>query len=367
MSPVNRTYQAGSIIYFEGDKSETVYILQSGSVRLTYLAPDGTGEVREIIKNGEFFGVKSAMGRFAREETATVLVDSSTLNMTVQEFEKLVLANHKLVIKMLKVFSNQLRRLGKIVQMRMDESTVVPDGSGLFNIGEYYLVNKKFPQAVYAYQKYLQFYSKGEFVSLCQERIAMAEKGVAPDPAKMRRTFEKASAASRAAALEAAPGAASAAVPEAVPHEGGVASVVPASKEGYDAYSGISVAKRYFGAYSLFTAGKFEEAYNEYKFILDKATSAGAEYIDKSYLDSAICLINMNKYGDAIQQFTRMLTKFPSSPNIKQALFSIGQCYVGLGEKEKAKVFFVKVKGTPPLDALNKKAEQELAGLGVGG
>jgi len=354
MSPVNRSYQAGSIIYFEGEKSETVYVLQSGSVQLTYLAPDGSGQIREMIKTGEFFGVKSAMGRFAREETATVLIDSNTLNLTSLEFEKLVLANHKLVIKMLKVFSNQLRRLGKIVQMRMDESTVVPDGSGLFNIGEYYLVNKKFTQAVYAYQKYLQHYGDGEYASLCRERIDMAEKGIAPNPAKMRSTAARVTA--KAAAVE---------EPESIqaPPD---ASVSPLNEE-FDAYSGISVAKRYFAAFSLLSAGKFEDAYREYKVIIDSATAAGGEYIEKIYLDSGRFLMSMQKYADTIQQLTRMVTKFPSSQNVKPALFFMGKCYLELGEKDKAKAFFVKVKGTPPVDALNKQAEQELARLAGGG
>ena len=357
MSPVIRSYQAKAIIYFEGEKADSVYVLQTGTVQLKYRSYDATGDVQETIKQGEFFGVKSAMGGFNREETASVPVDTTVLCMTALEFEQLVLTNHKLVMKMLKVFSNQLRRLGKIIQSRMDDSTIVPDGSGIFNIGEYYLANKKFPQAVYSYKKYLQHYSSGEFAEICRERIGLAEKGVAPSPGKMRSSLAKTSAA--------APKAETQDEPDSREPVDTVAALSEFKGE-YDPYSAISVAKRYFVAYSLLSSEKFEEAYEEYKFIIDKSTSAGGEYIEKSYLDSGQCLLNLSKYTEAIQQLGRMLTKYPDTQCLKPALLIIGQSYLAIGDKEKAKSFLVKLKGTPPLDALNKKAEMELAKLGAG-
>ena len=70
-------------------------------------------EIIESAKNGEFFGVKSAFGHFSREETATVLVPSVAVCMTVQEFELLFSNNKQLIMKMLRVFSNQLRQIHK--------------------------------------------------------------------------------------------------------------------------------------------------------------------------------------------------------------------------------------------------------------
>ena len=63
-----RTYKSGSIIYFEGDKSEYIYVLKHGRVVLTSIKPESGEEVKEEVRQGEFFGVKSALGRYPRRD-----------------------------------------------------------------------------------------------------------------------------------------------------------------------------------------------------------------------------------------------------------------------------------------------------------
>ena len=106
-------YTKGSIIYFSGDRDERIFILQKGSILLTSIDIETGANVVEHIKEGEFFGVKSAFGHFPREETATVLTDSVTLAMSLSEFEQLFSTNKSVIIKMLKVFSKQLRNIHK--------------------------------------------------------------------------------------------------------------------------------------------------------------------------------------------------------------------------------------------------------------
>jgi len=226
----------------------------------------------------------------------------------------------------------------------MGETTFVPDGSGLFNIGEYYLENKKFNQAVYAYEKYMQFYPNGEHVTTCRERIEMAKnkKAISPRPPLRGATVPQPAQA-----------------PEPEP-------VIEAEAEGLGNESGIGVAKKYFQAFALYSSGKFAEACREYKSILDKPSASGGEYIEKSYLDYGRCLVSMHKPQEAIQQLTAMVTSFPKSPNIKQALFFIGKCYATLGNFDKAKAFFTKVQMMPPHESINKRAQKEIEDLGGG-
>ena len=105
------SYSKGSIIYFAGDRDERIYILQKGCVVISTTDVETGMPVTEQIKTGEFFGVKSALGHFPREETATVLIDSVCLSLTVQEFETIFSSNKTLILKMLRVFSNQLRKV----------------------------------------------------------------------------------------------------------------------------------------------------------------------------------------------------------------------------------------------------------------
>ena len=111
--PKKITYAKGSIIYFEEDKDDRIFILQKGLVVLSSTDVETKSPVTEYAKEGEFFGVKSAFGRFPREETATVVADAQVIAMSVAEFEQLFSSNKQIIMKMLRVFSNQLRAIHK--------------------------------------------------------------------------------------------------------------------------------------------------------------------------------------------------------------------------------------------------------------
>ena len=69
--PKAMQYTKGSVIYFEGDHDDRVFIMQAGAVVLQSTDIETGAPVIEQDKDGEFFGVKSAFGHFGREETAT--------------------------------------------------------------------------------------------------------------------------------------------------------------------------------------------------------------------------------------------------------------------------------------------------------
>ena len=60
--PFTRKYNPGSIIYFQGDKGDEIFVLREGSVTLIKPVHGETQEEREELKVGEFFGVKSGLG-----------------------------------------------------------------------------------------------------------------------------------------------------------------------------------------------------------------------------------------------------------------------------------------------------------------
>lgn len=111
--PIIRNYKGGSIIYFEKDKAEDIYVLRNGRVILTFPAVDTGQEVKEDVRIGEFFGVKSALGKYPREETAQVLGSATVLVFKPNEFEQFVAEKTHLILKMMKVFSSQLRQVHK--------------------------------------------------------------------------------------------------------------------------------------------------------------------------------------------------------------------------------------------------------------
>jgi len=171
-------YNNDSLIYCKGEESDKVFILQSGKVSLI-LEDIETGEnVREIVKPGEFFGVRSALGRYPRDENAVVLSDAVVLAFTVPEFELLAMSNTKLILKMLKSFSGHMRQIYTRISDLYKEENKTPD-EGLFEIGEKYLENKRYSHAKYIFTRYLIYYPEGKNAGRAAKNLDIVEIALA--------------------------------------------------------------------------------------------------------------------------------------------------------------------------------------------
>ena len=79
--------------------------------------------------------MKSALGRYPREEDAVVLQEAQVMAFTVPEFEALAMKNTRMITKMLKVFSNQLRHIHRQVQNLLGSGEAGNPEAGLYQVG----------------------------------------------------------------------------------------------------------------------------------------------------------------------------------------------------------------------------------------
>jgi CRP-like cAMP-binding protein len=318
-------YRSGSVIYFQGDAADKVFILQKGAVNLAYQDIETKQDVHDMVQPGEFFGVKSALGRYPREENAQAIADTVIMAFTVPEFEALATANTRIIMKMLKVFSNQLRRIHKQVSSVMEKEEVNPD-AGLYNVGEYYLKNKRFTQAKYVFSRYLTYYPSGKNAVQAAKNFEAAETGLA------RYGDSKGAAVSSVAA----PAASS-----------------PAEPSG--------MAKAYYDAVSMISQEKYSQAYLAFKKIMD---AGDQEWTARSAYEIGRCLFFLNKYEDCIKHFTVLLTNYPKHPELKDSMFFMGQSYEKSGKKEQAAAFYKKILSmSDEDDGTNIKAQRALKAL----
>jgi TolA-binding protein len=312
-------YRANSIIYFKGDASDKVFILNSGKVSLNYIDIETGQDVHDLIKMGEFFGVKSALGRYPREENAVVLQDANVMAFSVPEFELLAAKNTRIITKMLKVFSNQLRRIHRQVQNLLVSNEQVNPETGLYQIGEYYLKNKKYGQALYAYKRYLVYYPSGAYAADVSRKIVTAEDCVSK-----------------------------------YGQGGGPSGSGPQATQGGEsprrAMGGAlsDVAQSYYNAVSLVSQEKFPEAFKAFKKIIE--SDADPEYIVKAQFEMSKCLFYLKQYDQCVQSFTAIIQKFPKHPELREAIFFIGRCYEEKGDAAKAGGLYKKVMTMAPED-----------------
>lgn len=156
--PKAMQYTKGSIIYFSGDRDESIFILQKGAIILTSTDIETGIPITEHIREGEFFGVKSAFGHFPREETATVVVDSITVSMNFMEFEKLFGNNKAVILKMLKVFSNQLRNIHKKTESILNSTEEISQNIGMQSVAQSFYDDEQYKSCCDVCAKYFTLF-----------------------------------------------------------------------------------------------------------------------------------------------------------------------------------------------------------------
>ena len=176
------SYTKGSIVYFEGDTDDRVFILQKGRVVITTTDVETKLQTTEQVKQGEFFGVKSAIGHFPREETVMTLEESTCIAMSTQEFEALFSTNKQLIMKMLKVFSNQLRQIHKKTESVLNKNDSVNQMSGLYSVAKAFYDDGKWQSCQDVCTTYIKLYPLAPHVSQIKEMLlksnAYVKKGI---------------------------------------------------------------------------------------------------------------------------------------------------------------------------------------------
>ena len=73
---VTRQYKDGSIIYFEGDRSDYVYVLKSGRIMLSFIKIETGEEMKEMIKSPYEYHILSDLSHLLRTETGEASISS---------------------------------------------------------------------------------------------------------------------------------------------------------------------------------------------------------------------------------------------------------------------------------------------------
>lgn len=343
MSPKAVNYKANSIVYFKGDIDERIYILKAGKAVLKSNDIETGQELQDLIRMGEFFGVKSSLGKYPREETAVVLQDSAMVTFTVPEFEQVAMANTRIIMKMLKVFSTQLRRIHKQVQNLLSTGEQLNPESGLFNIGEYYMKSHKYTQALYAFRRYLTYYPSGRHAAEAAESVQVAERYTQTAP-------------------QGSPAQSAAPAPAAAPAQSAPTPPPPKSQGTAQGKEMSDDAKSYYNAVSLFSQQKYDQAMEDFKAIVNSA--ADREYGIKSLFEIGRCLFSLNDYDTCIKHFTTMIQKYPKHPDLVDSLFHLGVCNEKNGDTGKAESFYKKILSMSTEDMpVHRKARKALRNL----
>jgi CRP/FNR family transcriptional regulator len=138
--------ERGRVFYAPGDKSEALFMLKKGKVRIYKVTPEGWEFTLAVVEAGTMFGEMALTAQRMREAYAEAIEPSDICVLRREDLERIVRSNPDVGLAMMRVLSERLRaceerledtglkdvpaRLAGLV-LRLAESEGVVTGEGL--------------------------------------------------------------------------------------------------------------------------------------------------------------------------------------------------------------------------------------------
>ncbi len=106
---VPRRYEDGEVIFREGDRSDTCFIVRTGRVRITRTHSGGRRLTLAEVAEGEMFGELSMFDGEGRSATVEAVEDTTTLALLERDVKRVLRAHPEIAVKMLARLANRLR------------------------------------------------------------------------------------------------------------------------------------------------------------------------------------------------------------------------------------------------------------------
>ncbi len=105
-----RSYPRGSVIVFEEDPGDALYVVAEGQVKVVLVAEDGREVILSVLGPGSFFGEMAILDEGPRSAHVIAMEESNLLILRRDDFHARLRAMPEVAISLLKEISRRLRR-----------------------------------------------------------------------------------------------------------------------------------------------------------------------------------------------------------------------------------------------------------------
>jgi CRP/FNR family transcriptional regulator, cyclic AMP receptor protein len=105
-----RTYPKGSVILFQGDPGDSLYVLRQGRAKVVLIGEDGREVILGVLEPGAHFGELALIDDQPRSAHVIAMEDSQLLILRREDFRRRVEANPPVAWALLTELSRRLRR-----------------------------------------------------------------------------------------------------------------------------------------------------------------------------------------------------------------------------------------------------------------
>jgi len=117
-----REIKGGTILFHAGDLGDSMYLLESGRVRITVLDEDKREVVLAELAQGDFFGEMAIIDGKQRSATATVFEDARLSVLSRDDFLRFINNNPGVALEMLSATFQRLRHTDRMLQQRVSRN-----------------------------------------------------------------------------------------------------------------------------------------------------------------------------------------------------------------------------------------------------
>jgi CRP/FNR family transcriptional regulator, cyclic AMP receptor protein len=111
-----RDYDAGTVLFREGDPGDFMYVVQSGEVEIRRKVSDHE-RVLAVLPAGEFFGEMALINQRPRSATAVVRRPSTLLVIEGRTFEAMIRGKTEIAVRMIKTLAGRLERANTQIEL----------------------------------------------------------------------------------------------------------------------------------------------------------------------------------------------------------------------------------------------------------
>ena len=115
-------FKAGETIFNEHDRGDSLYVLESGAVRIWVFDEDVKEVTLAELKPGDFFGELAVLDRGARSSSATALVDTQLHRLSSDDFHTFLIAHPDAAIDVICEIAARMRQTNLLVSQRVSRN-----------------------------------------------------------------------------------------------------------------------------------------------------------------------------------------------------------------------------------------------------
>ena len=118
-------FPCGERIFSEGDIGTTMFVVQSGEVRL-FRERDGADKTLATMEKGDFFGEMSVLEGLPRTNSAEAGEDCELIEINSMTFDRMIRGNIEIAVRMLRKLSIRLREADRSIEKLQRSSVPEP-------------------------------------------------------------------------------------------------------------------------------------------------------------------------------------------------------------------------------------------------